>query len=107
MLIGKNNFGLSEKGLKYMNDLFSRYSEIEKVIIYGSRATGHFQNGSDVDLVLMGDKIPKKVVSHIHFLLEEESPTLLYHDVLHFDSLKNEKLKNEIEEKGKVLYEKE
>ncbi len=32
--------------------VFSRYPEIETVIIYGSRAKGNFRPGSDIDLTL-------------------------------------------------------
>lgn len=57
--------------MAYMDQLFRSHPEIEKVILYGSRARNEFRRGSDVDLALM-------TVSDILFKLEEESPTLLF-----------------------------
>ena len=99
-----NQYGLREKDMEYMLKLFSKFPEVEKVVLYGSRAGGHHEHGSDVDLALFGSRIPFTVVADIHHLLEEESPTLLWFDVVHFDSLKNEKLKSQISQQGKVLY---
>jgi predicted nucleotidyltransferase len=47
-------FGLSEKTLQSICSVFSKYPEIEKVILYGSRAKGNYKNGSDIDLTLIG-----------------------------------------------------
>lgn len=101
-----NQYGLREKDMAYMNQLFQSHPEIEKVILYGSRARKEFRRGSDVDLALMGEQVTFETVSSVLFNLEEESPTLLFFDVLHYDSLKNENLKKEIEEDGDVIYEK-
>jgi len=37
-------------------------------------------------------------------LLEEESPTMLGFDVAHYDTLKNEAVKKDIDEKGVEIY---
>ena len=101
-----NQYGLSEKDMAYMDQLFRSHPEIEKVMLYGSRARRTFRRGSDVDLALTGQQVTFETVSDILFKLEEESQTLLFFDVLHYDTLKNENLKREIEEDGKVIYEK-
>lgn len=43
-------FGLSEEILTLLTDFFARYPEIEQVKIYGSRARGDHEKGSDIDL---------------------------------------------------------
>lgn len=101
-----NKFGLREKDMQYMLQLFKQIPVIEKVILYGSRSTGNFEKGSDVDLAVIGKKVTFTDVAHLHYVLENKSPTLLWFDVLHFDTLKNEKLKKNIIDEGIVIYEK-
>jgi predicted nucleotidyltransferase len=101
-----NEFGLREKDIDFMINLFRQHSEIEKVFLYGSRAYGNHHLGSDVDLALTGESITPKIVNLIHDILEEESPTPLWFDVLHYETIKNEKLKAEIDSFGKVIYKK-
>ena len=36
--------------------VLSQYSQVEKAILYGSRAKGNYKNGSDIDLTLYGGK---------------------------------------------------
>ena len=98
-----NEFGLRQKDVDYMLQLFKSIPAIEKVILYGSRATGNFEKGSDVDLALVGENVKYGDVAHVHYTLENESPTLLWFDVLHLDRLKNEKLKHQII-LGKIIY---
>jgi predicted nucleotidyltransferase len=101
-----NEFGLREKDLEFMFNLFKQHSEIERVLLYGSRAYGNYELGSDVDLALAGKNITPQIVNHIHYILEEESPTPLWFDVVHFNAIKNIKLKEEIDSFGKVIYNK-
>jgi uncharacterized protein len=99
-----NEFGFRQKDMDFMIHLFREHPEIEKVLIYGSRGRGDFEHGSDVDIALEGKEITYETVSYIHTKLEEESPTYLWFDVLHFDTLKNQKLKEQIKKNGKLLF---
>ena len=101
-----NEYGLRQKDMDYMISLFSSYPDIDKVVLYGSRAIGKFNRGSDIDLALIGGKISGETRCRINYKLEEESPTLLWFDVLHYDTLINKKLKHEIDRNGKVIFEK-
>lgn len=47
-------YGLSTGVIEKINTVFTRYSEVEKAILYGSRAKGNYKNGSDIDLVVIG-----------------------------------------------------
>lgn len=55
-------FGLKEKDIKQLNYCFSKFEEIEKSIVFGSRAMGNYKNGSDVDIALIGEKIEHKTI---------------------------------------------
>lgn len=97
-------FGLRDTDITYMHDLFRQHPDIEQVWVYGSRAKGTNRPGSDVDLALIGADVKRETVSRVHFVLEEDSPMPFFFDVLHWNALANQKLKDEIERTGQLLY---
>ena len=50
----RSESGLPESVLQKIRAVFDRFPQIEKAILYGSRAKGTYQNGSDIDLTLHG-----------------------------------------------------
>jgi predicted nucleotidyltransferase len=64
-------YGLSPKTIKSIQNLLSEYSEVEKAILYGSRAKGTFRNGSDIDLTIKGDKLTLSLLSKIENDLDD------------------------------------
>lgn len=101
-----NKYGLRERDMQYMLQLFRTIPAVKKVILYGSRSTGDFEKGSDVDLAVIGEDVTFRDIAHLHHALENEGPTLLWFDVLHYDTLKNEELKKNIIDMGTVIYKK-
>jgi len=99
-----NEFGLREKDMKYLLTLLAQYPELERAGIFGSRATGSHDRGSDVDLVLYGEGLSQNDASSVHFKLENESPTLLFFDVLLFHKIKNRELREKIMKEEKIIY---
>ncbi len=49
-------FGLKESVIRKIRAVFAVYPQVEKAVLYGSRAKGNFKNGSDIDLTLCGGK---------------------------------------------------
>lgn len=47
-------FGLKEAVIRKIGDILSLYPQVEKAVLYGSRAKGNYRNGSDIDLTLCG-----------------------------------------------------
>ncbi|HEU0296808.1 MAG TPA: nucleotidyltransferase domain-containing protein [Anaerolineales bacterium] len=47
-------FGLKETTIQKICTVLSHYPQVEKAILYGSRAKGNYKNGSDIDLTLRG-----------------------------------------------------
>ncbi|MEK7700213.1 MAG: nucleotidyltransferase domain-containing protein [Planctomycetota bacterium] len=47
-------FGLKESTIQKICAVFARYPQVEKAVLYGSRAKGNYKNGSDIDLTLCG-----------------------------------------------------
>ena len=48
-------FGLEDSVIEKINSIFCQYENIEKVILYGSRAKGNYKRGSDIDLTIVSE----------------------------------------------------
>ena len=75
-------------------------NNIEKVILFGSRARGDYRKTSDIDLAVSGGRI-----AHFQADIEEEVSTLLSFDIVNMDGSVQEELVDSIKREGKVLYE--
>ena len=65
-------YGLKESTIQRINAVFARHPQIQKVVLYGSRAKGSFKNGSDIDLTLRGrESLTPEVLSKILHELDE------------------------------------
>ncbi|MBN2894184.1 MAG: nucleotidyltransferase domain-containing protein [Bacteroidales bacterium] len=102
-----NDFGIYKNSYNLIVELFQKYSSIEKVSIFGSRAIGNYKKGSDIDLAIFGKDISYDIVTKISAILNEDLPIPYFIDVVHYESLKNEALKTHILEKGKIIYTKQ
>ncbi|PIQ34434.1 MAG: DNA polymerase subunit beta [Zetaproteobacteria bacterium CG_4_9_14_3_um_filter_49_83] len=96
-------FGLSDSILGDLRRVFSAYPEIEQVLIFGSRAKGAFKDGSDIDLAVIASAMSDQRFTQLWNELDG-LPLVFKMDVLHWDRLGNERLKNKIPGEGKVLY---
>ncbi len=85
-----------------MNQLFARDHRIWSVRLFGSRADGHSQPGSDIDLAIEGP-LPAAELSRIRLDIDE-LPTLCRFDIIHLDSPINPDLKSLILRDGIVIY---
>jgi len=65
------NHGLSDETVAQIHDVFARFPEVEKAVLYGSRAKGNYKPGSDVDLTLLGVEVTSKILGHIQAELED------------------------------------
>ncbi len=98
------NNGLRERDIETIICVLKKYSEVECVVLYGSRALGNFRKGSDIDLALKGKKLTSDICSHIHFELEEETLLPYFFDITHYETIDNDKLKEHIDQIGEVIY---
>jgi type I restriction enzyme R subunit len=97
-----DNFGLPEKLITEIKAVLNRNASVEKAVIFGSRAKGNYKKYSDVDIALFGN-IDEDSAQNIHERLEElESPFMF--DVLVFEDIQNEELKQHILRCGKIIY---
>ena len=97
-------FGLIDSDLVFLSNLFQKYSSIDEVIIFGSRAKGNYKNGSDIDLTLIGESLTYKIIGNIENDLDELYLPYTF-DISIYHLLENDKLLDHIGRVGKVFYE--
>ena len=64
-------FGLENIDIQKIQKVFASFPEVEKAILYGSRAKGNYKPGSDVDLTLIGAGVTSKILGQIRGELED------------------------------------
>lgn len=99
-------FGLLERDVEYILSAIKLFPEIEKAVIFGSRAMGNFKSGSDIDIACYGKEVNIQITEKLRSKLNEDVPIPYFVDVLHADSLKNADLIAHIESVGITLYSK-
>lgn len=99
------DFGLRQSDIDYIVRVISEFSEIEKAVIFGSRAKGDFKPGSDVDIAIYGENITFDTVSAVHSMLEEQGPLPYFFDIVDYTHLDHKDLKEHIDRVGKVIFE--
>ena len=104
MIESKLNFGISEKSYKLIEESLAKYPEIEKVVIFGSRALGNEKSGSDIDIAIFGKKLTDEILSSIRVLLNEKLNIPYFVDVVDYNSIKNQQLKEHIDSGGKIFW---
>jgi predicted nucleotidyltransferase len=54
--VSSDLFGLKASDIQEIQSIFAKSPDIEKVLIYGSRAKGNYKEGSDIDLTIFAPK---------------------------------------------------
>lgn len=98
------NHGLTKRDEGHILEALSRFPEIEKAIIFGSRAMGNHKPGSDVDLAIVGPNIAHTTVLRLRFRLNEDLPLPYFFDVAHYEQIQNANLRKHIDEVGLEIF---
>lgn len=98
-------FGLEISVIKAIQKVLEKYPEVEKAILYGSRAKGNYRAGSDIDLTLIGQNLNLTILQKIENELDDlflpyKIELSIYHHI------QNESLLEHIKRVGKIFYEK-
>ena len=97
-------YGLSEKAIGVIRDVFAKHPQIEQAILYGSRAKGNYRNGSDIDLVLVGPGLDLSQLFKIE--LELDDLMLPYKiDLSAYHKIENQELIGHIDRVGVMFFE--
>ena len=93
--------GIHAVVLEQIRSIAKQY-DLNRVILFGSRARGDFKERSDIDLAASGGNI-----SAFSLAVDEETDTLLKYDVVDLDRPVDPALLDNIRKDGIMLYEKD
>ncbi|MCR9016740.1 nucleotidyltransferase domain-containing protein [Aquiflexum gelatinilyticum] len=96
-------FGLNKTTIHSINSVFESHPNIERSLIYGSRAKGNFRTGSDIDLTLFGEKL---TLSELLKIENELDDLMLPYkiDISIFHKIESRNLTDHIQRIGKEFY---
>lgn len=95
-----DNTGIKPKVIEEIRTFAKKYN-VEKVILFGSRARGDYKRTSDIDLAVTGGDFARFALD-----VDEETSTLLEYDIVDMSREMQEELRQSIMQEGKILYEK-
>jgi predicted nucleotidyltransferase len=99
------NHGLSDATVRKIQQVLAGFPEVEKAVLYGSRAKGNHKPGSDIDLTLFGEELDERVMSRLYWALDDL--LLPYEmDLSNFTDLQHPALIDHIRRVGVMLYDK-
>ena len=101
------NTGLLNSDINSLRRAFRKFPEIEKVVLFGSRAMGNFKKGSDIDIAISGCRITPRTATKLSAKLNEDMPLPYFIEVINYQSLTNAELKQHIDQFGKEIYNRE
>jgi predicted nucleotidyltransferase len=100
-------FGLKEATIEKICSVLARHPQIDKALLYGSRAKGNYKNGSDIDLTLVGG--PDLTMTVLYRIMDEIDDLLLPYtfDLSIFNHISDPDVVDHIRRVGVTFYEKE
>ena len=90
-----NDTGIRPEVIEEIRNLAQKY-DIEKVILFGSRARGDFRRTSDIDIAVTGGDFARFALD-----VDEETSTLLEYDIVNLDRDMQDELRESIEKEGR------
>jgi len=99
--------GLKESTIKQIHSVLVRYPQVEKAVLYGSRAKGNYKNGSDIDLTLHGGE--NLTLNVLYRIMDDLDDLLLPYtfDVSIFHTISDLDVVEHIQRVGVIFYEKD
>ena len=96
-------YGLKDSTLQIIIQEMQQHEEIQEAIIFGSRAKGTYQNGSDIDIAIKGPKISHQLLTSLSRKLNQETPIPHHVDIVYYDQITNQDLIEHIHRVGQPL----
>src|SRR6056297_2834560 len=96
-------FGLKEETILKITSVLKKFPQVEKAVLYGSRAKGNFKKGSDIDLTLMGENLDLTLTNKIETEIDDLLLPYTF-DISIYHQLNNSKLIDHIDRVGKIFY---
>lgn len=104
-MMNEHPFGLPPAAVEKIRAIFACHPQVERAVLYGSRAKGNYKNGSDIDLTLYGHGLSLNLLLKILGELDDLLlPWMI--DLSIYKQIDNESLREHIERVGITFYEK-
>lgn len=100
----QRDIGLSKTLQEWLRDTFAQFPQVERVLVYGSRATGRYRPQSDIDLAVVAPTMSLREFSRLWTALDQ-LPILFRLDVSLWHTVTNPALQQAMLEDGISLYE--
>lgn len=99
-------FGLNESVIQKICGVLAHYPQVNKAILYGSRAKGNHKTGSDIDLTLIGGE--DLTLEILYRIMNEIDDLLLPYtfDLSIFQHISDQDVIEHIQRVGVVFYQK-
>ena len=99
-------YGLDDTTIARIHGVIARYGQVDKAILYGSRAKGNYRAGSDIDLTLVGGHDLNLTV--LYQIMDDIDDLLLPYtfDISLLHSISDPDVLDHITMVGKLFYEK-
>ena len=96
---------LPDTAIRQICAVLGRYPQVDRAILYGSRAKGNYKNGSDIDLTLRGST--RLTLNVLYKILDDLDEMLLPYtiDLSIFDQIDDRDVIEHIQRVGVVFYE--
>ncbi|MGD0411405.1 MAG: nucleotidyltransferase domain-containing protein [Verrucomicrobiota bacterium] len=94
---------LRDKDLAALRAAFHRFPAVREVRVFGSRATGHARRASDIDLAIFAPEATPLEWADLCDALEN-APIIYELDLVRAEQAISQRLKEEIEREGIVIY---
>jgi uncharacterized protein len=95
--------GLNAEASSKICAVFKKFPQVEKAVLYGSRAMGTYKPGSDIDLSLFGKSLTQDLIWTISQELDDLLLPQMF-DLSLFETLDNNELKGHIARVGIIFY---
>lgn len=96
-------YGLSDTTINDLCGVFSRYPNIHRVFIFGSRAKGNYRPGSDIDLAVEGTDIDQRFLQRVS--IDIDNLGLLYGiDLLDLRKHQNDPIGQHVNRVGQLFF---
>jgi predicted nucleotidyltransferase len=95
--------GLSDDTTEKIQRTLSQFVDVEKAVLYGSRAKGNYKSASDIDLTLYGAGLSQDMLMEVSMALDD---LLLPYtiDLSVYTSLDNDDLREHIDRVGLIFF---
>lgn len=97
-------YGLEDYVIEGLCSVFRRYDNVNRVLIFGSRAKGNYRAGSDIDLAVVADNLTFE--QRMKMMCDIDDLLLLYKvDMVDYKKKVGSPIYDHIKRVGKTLYE--